>query len=203
MEIANGHELVTRIRNTDYGAFEELHDQFYDPLFRLALKKTGDEDEAFDLVQDLFVELWEKRETLHITNALDAWLRNRLWFKLSGYFRTKGFREKHIQKFVEFLETDQHTIVDELETLEINQQYEVMMDLIKQTIEDMPPGMKTAFLLSREGNNSVKEIATQLELSPKTVKNQLNRALNRIRHAMSDSSFTSAELLLLLWLIKS
>lgn len=203
MEFAEGHELVARIREMDYSAFEEMHQRYYDSLFRMALRKIGDEDEAFDLVQDLFVELWEKRQDLHIPNALDAWLRNRLWFKLSGYFRTKGFREKHFRQFGEFLGLNQEHTIDNLEAREINLQYEAMMSLINQTIEEMPQGMKIAFLMSREGKSTIKDIAEELQLSPKTVKNQVNRALNRIRLAVSDSSLSSYELLFLLWLMQS
>lgn len=203
MEFAQGHELVARIRQTDYEAFEELHQQYYAMLFRLATRKIGDEDEAFDLVQDMFIELWEKRESLHVPNALEAWLRNRLWFKLSGYFRTKGFREKHIRNFTAFANTEEPTIADELEAREINVQYEAVMELVKKTIDDMPQKMKTVFLMSRDGNSSIKDIAHTLGLSPKTVKNQVNSALNRIRHAVSDTSLTGMELLVILWLIES
>lgn len=203
MELTQGHELVERIRQTDYAAFEDLHQQYYATLFRMAARKIGDEDEAFDLVQDMFAELWEKRETLHVPNALDAWLRNRLWFKLSGYFRTKGFREKHFRKFAAFLDVEQDTVMDGIEAREINLQYEAVMELVKRTIDEMPQGMRTVFLMSREGNSSIKDIAGKLGLSPKTVKNQVNLALNRIRHAVTDPSLTAVELMFLLWLIES
>lgn len=202
MELVQSHALVNRIRQTDYTAFEELHNLYYATLFRMAARKIGDEDEAFDVVQDMFIEIWEKRESLHVPNTLDAWLRNRLWFKLSGYFRTKGFREKHFQLFSDFLKAGENSVIDNIEAREINLQYEAVMELVKRTIDEMPQRMKTVFLLSRDGNN-IKDIACQLELSPKTVKNQVNLALNRIREAVSDRSLTATEILILLWLIQS
>lgn len=201
MEPAQGHDLVERIRLTDYEAFEDMHRRNYTTLFRMAVKKIGDEDEAFDLVQEMFMEIWERRETLHVPNALDAWLRNRLWFKLCGYFRTRGFREKHARLFGEFLKTAQEVMPDELEAREINMQYEAVIELVKRTIDEMPQKMKAVFLMSRNGNNSIKDIAQELELSPKTVKNQVNLAMNRIRHAVSDPSLTTAELMFVLWII--
>jgi RNA polymerase sigma factor (sigma-70 family) len=201
MEPAQGHDLVERIRQTDYAAFEHMHQQYYTTLFRMAVKKMGDEDEAFDLVQGMFIEIWEKRETLHVPNALDAWLRNRLWFKLSGYFRTKGFREKHVRMFGEYQQMEQAAALNDIEVREINQQYEAVMELVKRTIDEMPQKMKTVFLMSRNGDTSIKDIAEELQLSPKTVKNQVNLAMNRIRHAVSGTSLTTAELLFVLWLI--
>lgn len=196
--------LIDAIRASDVSAFEELHSRYFSMLFRLAFKKTGDEDDAYDLLQDLFTELWEIRPNLHFSNSPKAWLRNRLWFKLSGYFRAKGFREKHFRKFTEFMRAmdDQHNI-DELEVKEINIQYETMMALINRTIDGMPAKMKMVFLMSRDGDRSVHDIAQTLQLSPKTVKNQVNSALNRIRRAVSHPSITAAEFLFLIWLTKS
>lgn len=201
MELVQGHELVARIRQTDYSAFEEMHELYYATLFRLATKKIGDKNEAFDLVQDMFTELWEKRESLHVPNGLEAWLRNRLWFKLSGYFRTKGFREKHANQFMEFMKVEEETVIDLLEAQEINVQYEAVMEVVRKTIDEMPGKMKMVFLMSRDDNNSIKDIAHQLDLSPKTVKNQVYLALTRIRHAVSEYPLTSMELLIILWLI--
>ena len=200
MESSNGHGLVERIRQTDYDAFEEMHQLYYANLFRLAARKIGDEDEAYDVLQDMFTELWEKRESLYVPNSLEAWLRNRLWFKLSGYFRSKGFREKHFRLFSEFPEVDKTVFTDDLEAREINVQYEAVIELVKRTIDEMPHSMKTVFLMSRDGNNSIKEIASKLKLSPKTVKNQVNLALNRIREALSDRQLTAMEVVVILWL---
>lgn len=203
MTVRSDQMLVAAIRASDASAFEEFYGRHFGVLFRLAVKKIGDEDDAYDLLQDMFAELWEIRENLVITNAPEAWLRNRLWFKLSGYFRTKGFREKHIRKFAEFLQMEEEGPVDEMEANEINLQYEAMMALIDRTIEEMPSKMKTVFLMSRDGERNINEIARTLELSPKTVKNQINSALNRIRRAVSHASVPTVELLLLIWLTKN
>lgn len=202
MEHIGEQELLQLIRNANYAAFEELHRRYYKSLYILAAKKIGDQDEAYDLMQDMFIELWEKRATFSINNPLNNYLRNRLWFKLSGYFRSKGFKEKHFKNFADFLQQEQDTspYLDEIEIREMDLQYEAVIEVINDTIAQMPDKMREVFLMSRSNEYSISEIAEKLNISPKTVKNQINIALNRIRHATSDPSISAFELLILIWL---
>lgn len=202
MEYIGEQELLQLIRNSDYAAFEELHRRYYKPLFALAAKKIGDQDEAYDLMQDMFIELWDKRTTFSISNPLNNYLKNRLWFKLSGYFRTRGLKEKHFKNFAEFLQQQQDTApyFDEMEVREMDLQYEAVMEVINRTIEEMPDKMREVFIMSRSNEYTIAEIAEKLDVSPKTVKNQINTALNRIRQATSDPSISAFELLVLIWL---
>jgi len=194
-------ELLKLIRNSDYPAFEELHRRYYKPLFTLAAKKIGDQDEAYDLMQDMFIELWDKRAAFSIQNQLDNYLKNRLWFKLSGYFRTKGFKEKHFKNFADFLqqELDASPNLDKMELQEMDLQYEVLIEVINRTIEEMPDKMREIFLMRRSYEYSNSEIAEKLNISPKTVKNQINGAFNRIRRATSDTPLSALELIALIW----
>ncbi len=196
-------QLLERIRLTDYEAFEELHRRYYDSLFRTASKKIGSYDEAYDLLQEFFTELWEKRAQFVVTNSLDAYMRNRLWFKLSTYFRSKGFQDKHFRKFAEYLQTTEKEAVDEMEVREINLQYEELMERINKAIEEMPPKMKEVFLLSREQQLTAPSIAEKLQISTKTVNNQLHIAMNRIRAAVADPSVTALELAILVLFTKN
>lgn len=202
MEHIGEQELLQLIRDSNYAAFEELHRRYYKSLFILAAKKIGDHDEAYDLMQDMFIELWDKRTAFSISNPLNNYLKNRLWFKLSGYFRAKGFKEKHFKNFAGFLEQQQQVAphFDEMEIREMDLQYEAVMEVINKTIEEMPFKMRQVFLMSRSNEYSISEIAEKLNLSPKTVKNQINIALNRIRSATSDTSSSTFELLFLIWL---
>jgi RNA polymerase sigma factor (sigma-70 family) len=150
----------------------------------------------------MFIELWNKRQAFAINNPLKNYLKNRLWFKLSGYFRTKGFKEKHFKNFETFLQQEQNTAVylDEMEIREMDLQYEAVMEVINRTIAEMPEKMRAVFLMSRSNEYSITEIAEKLQISPKTVKNQINIALNRIRQATANPSLTAMEILFLIWL---
>ncbi|RKR82142.1 RNA polymerase sigma-70 factor (ECF subfamily) [Mucilaginibacter gracilis] len=195
-------ELLAAIRNGTYAAFEEMHRRHYTGLLALAIRKTGDEAEAYDLLQDMFAELWVKREGFHITNPLENYLKNRLWFKLSGYFRTKVFRAKHYQDFADFLQHQEESATrQDAETIkEIEAQYGIILEIIGRTVSEMPDKMREIFILNKDNHYTVAEIAEQLAISPKTVRNQLNNAMNRIRQATGEHSLSAIQLLALLWL---
>ncbi|GAA4910216.1 sigma-70 family RNA polymerase sigma factor [Mucilaginibacter defluvii] len=202
MQHVGEQELLQRIRDADYAAFEELHRRYYRSLYTHAAKKIGDEDEAYNLVQEMFIELWDKRATFSITNSLPNYLKNRLWFKLSGYFRDKGFQQKHFRHFSDFLQQDSATTpyLDPMEIREMESQYEALIEVIDRTIAEMPEKMRKVFVLSRSNGYSISQIAEELDISPKTVKNQLNIAFNRIRNVTADSSLTAFEITVLIWL---
>lgn len=196
-------DLVLRIRNSDYIAFEEFHKRFYDSLYRLAIRKIGNAEETYDLLQDMFIEIWEKREEFEMNNGLEAYMRNRLWFKIGTYFRKKGFQDKHIQKFTEFLQSQEHQQFKEQEVQEIQLQYDLIMERISEVIETMPEKMKAVFILSKEEQLSVQAIADKLDISPKTVKNHLHAAMKKMKLEMAEYSPGMLEMLVLIWLINS
>ncbi|MGJ1204543.1 RNA polymerase sigma factor [Sphingobacterium lactis] len=196
-------DLVLRIRNSDYIAFEEFHKRFYDSLYRLAIRKIGNAEETYDLLQDMFIEIWEKREEFEMNNGLEAYMRNRLWFKIGSYFRKKGFQDKHIQKFTEFLQSQEPQQFNEQEVQEIQLQYDLIMERISEVIETMPEKMKAVFILSKEEQLSVQAIADKLDISPKTVKNHLHAAMKKMKLEMAEYSPGMLEMLVLIWLINS
>lgn len=203
MIIKDETELLAMIRASNYDAFNEMHNQFWKPLYIHALKKTGSKDDAFDMVQDLFLELWEKRERIPVITApLKFYLRGTLVFKLARYYRTKGFQEKHQKNFEEFLK--QHLATDfNADNLVLREEellHEGLIQVIDSTIEDMPGKMKTIFVMSRSGKYSISEISEMLNLSPQTVKNQVNNAFLRLRKATADHSLTTTQIAILTWL---
>ncbi|RKR83395.1 RNA polymerase sigma-70 factor (ECF subfamily) [Mucilaginibacter gracilis] len=204
MEHATDKELIRLIRLSDYAAFDELHHRYWASLRRLAYRKTGDRADAFDLVQEMYIELWEKRETLAFGDELNGWLHNRLWFKLSTYYRTKGFQEKHLENIRINLEADlsfpQH---DVLELVENQKKYDRLLDVVNQTIEEMPDRMREIFLLNRNEQKNVSEISEKLGISPKTARKQLDRAMVRLRLSTQNYKASTMELLFIAWIIYS
>lgn len=204
MDSSREQLLLERIRSDDTSAFKTLHEQYYLPLYELACKKLGDEDDAYDLLQEMFLELWEKRATFFISNPLYNYLKNRLWFKLSGHFRKKGFHEKHMTAFAAFL--DQESVTDpndEQKVREIELQYDLLMAHLEMAVAQMPARMREVFTLSRNGELSITEIAEKLGLSPKTVSNHLHMAMDRIRRTLSEQGISALEILILMWLTKN
>lgn len=197
-------EIIALIRESNPSAFDELHRRYWQELFKLAFKKIGDQEETNDLLQELFIELWDKRDTLLFSNSVTNWLRNRLWFKIAGYFRTKGFKEKHLENFRAFIqqEGEESFMMESADLREADAFYEEILEMVNNSIADMPDRMRQIFVMSKTGNFTVKEIAEKLDISPKTVKTQLERATAKLRKAASSHQPTTMEWFFILWLIQ-
>lgn len=196
-------ELYLLIQRSSYDAFDELYHRLFKTLFRLALKKIGDADDSADLVQDVFMEFWDKREKTIIYIPVKNYLRTSLTYKMSNYFRTRGFQEKHIRNFELFIqqEMNKEIFMDVLDLKQSESHYQEMTEIIYRAIDEMPAKMKEIFKLSRDGKYTISDIAEQLNISPQTVKNQVSNALGRVRRATADKSVSSLYIAFLFWLI--
>lgn len=205
MEGMDDQRLVELLRESNYPSFDEIHSRYWKYVYTIAYAKTGDKDHAFDLCQSVFIDLFQKREKIEINLPLKNYLRTAILYKIAGHFRTRGFQEKHYRKFQEFLMQNSvpDRSVDPFEIKESNIAFEQLLDMVYSAIEEMPDRMKTIFLLSREENKSISQIAETLQVSPQTVKNQLSRSSERIRNAVFKQGVPSPDLLFIVWLICS
>ncbi len=186
MKQCDDKTLIALIRNSDYAAFDELHYRFWKPLYIHAVKKTGNKEDAFDLVQDLFTDLWDKRRSLpEIDAPLKYYLRSSIIFKIAAHFRARGFHEKHLNNFEAFLKHEtaplDHADLSELRNDSL--EFDSLLEVINNTIKGMPEKMQRIFLMSRSGKYSISQIAEFYMISPQTVKNQISNALKRLRKA--------------------
>lgn len=197
--------LVELIKQSSYPAFTELYHRYWKYIYSIAYKKIGNKDDASDLTQNVFLEFYDKREALVVNIPVKNFLRTAMIYKLAKYFRTKGFQEKHFQNFQHFFNQVQRsdTSFDTLSTKETALAFEEMVELIYQTIEEMPDRMKEIFLMSRSEQYSINEIAEKLNLSPQTVKNQVGKAFARIRFVAQENGLSVTQVMILVWLTQS
>lgn len=167
-------ELVKRMIKDDVNAFEELYSKSWEQLFIYSVNKLKSEDEAKDIVQDVFVKLWEKRKTIVIKESVEAYLQTiakyEILDKISKNLRHEATKN-HYSKYVlpEFIELFDPVQLQELELA------------IDKAVNDLPPQLKEVHRLSKKENLSIKEIASRLNTSEQTVKNQLTTSTKRLR----------------------
>lgn len=181
--------LVERLINADYSAFDEIYAHHWSNLLQIALKKVGDVDVAMDLVQDLFVDLWQRRHAINIRIGLRAYLISALYHKLFQHFRKRGVHEKHIEQYSLMLQDGLHDVFP-LDGYEEN--YTDVLVAIEQSVVEMPDRMRVVFNLKYQRSLSNHEIAEQLGISLQTVKNQLSKALNLVRQHMQQQQLNPA-----------
>ena len=169
--------LVGLLSAGDQLALRELYHRHWPHLYRLAFAVLHDEEASKDIVQEIFVWLWEKRANLQITHTR-AYLSAAVKFKLANYIRAGKVRE---QFYTALEHLSKEAIVPgpeaALEVAELNR-------IIAESVATLPAKCREIYLLSRQGALSNREIAERLNLSVKTVENQKTIALRRIRSAV-------------------
>jgi RNA polymerase sigma-70 factor (family 1) len=166
-------ELTSLLKLGDRAAYTEIYKRYTGVLFAHAYHKLQDREEARDAVQELFVVLWSKRETISISSTLCGYLysavRNRVLNMILHKKIESGYID-HLQKFNHHEAITDHLVREKELSL-----------LIETEVAMLPSKMREIFELSRKANLSHREIAQQLDISEKTVKNQVNNALKILR----------------------
>lgn len=195
------NELLTSIRNGDQAAFNALFDLYWDMLWQIAERKTGDTSDAKDLVQELFIDIWNRRKKLSIKGSLKTYLIAAVYLKVFRYFNSKGFTDTHNRNFGHHLVQtgqDKEQVFTALQQQE--QELGDISAIIESVIAQMPDQMRKAFTLKHYHQYSNSEIAEEMNLSIHTVKNHLKHGLQRLRKAGEESS--AYPLLVIFWMLK-
>lgn len=195
------NQLLSQIRKDDETAFNLLYDRYWKLLWQLAEKKTGNLGDAKDMVQDLFIDIWNRRNTLTVKGSLRVYLISALYLKVFRHFRTKGFREEQYEQFARFVEqTGEHAGTIALELAEAEKEMGSLHDIMEATIAQMPDQMRKVFILKHLHQYSNEQIANDLQISVHTVKNHLKKGRTRLRKA--GEQYASG-IILLAWVLES
>jgi RNA polymerase sigma-70 factor, ECF subfamily len=166
--------LFKQIADGNVKAFEILFHRHYSMLCRFAFKFVNQGEVAEEIVSGLFAQLWQKRNDLHITTSVQAYLFTSVKHASLNYLKSQYARHAAQTELTE----EQHPHVlspaDELS-------YQELQTLIQQGIETLPEKCRIIFTLSRNAGLSYDEIATELGISKKTVKAQMGIALHKLR----------------------
>ena len=170
------HEWLQLLRQDDEKGMQLIFDRYYKYLVVTACNVLGDDHKARDLVQDVFFEFWKKRETLELTTSLKAYLRRAVV--------NRSISEIRKRKRVELSDSpgEEGTIQREASALQ-ELEAEDLQRVINRAIDTLPAGCRRVFALSRFENLSHKEIAAKLDISVKTIENQITKALKVLRVA--------------------
>ncbi|GLR20106.1 RNA polymerase sigma-70 factor [Portibacter lacus] len=170
-------ELVGFLNDTDDGAIEKIFKQYYSYICSAVYKIIPDPVLTEDLAQDVFYELWRKREKIQINSSLKAYLKRAAINKALNYIRSKKMK----------FDSDDNDTVINISVASSENSFEAMelQDIINASIDTLPEKCRIVFMMSRFEEMSYKEIAAQLEISIKTVENQISKALKILKKAVN------------------
>lgn len=172
-------DILKLLKADDPGTVKQLFHQFYPFLCNTVFRILKDRAIAEDLAQDTFFKFWEKRQSIDIQTSLKAYLR-RMAVNEALYYIRKN------KKFQKDREVEPSDLGGATETVEQTLLHQELEDKIGAAIQQLPPRCQEVFRLSRFEDLSYKEIAAKLDISIKTVENQMGKALKILRAALKD-----------------
>ena len=170
-------QLIEMLKANDERAISMIFKQHYAFLCQAILRVINDTYVAEDLAQDVFHDLWKRRDTLEISTSIKAYLRRAGINKTLNYIRDKKVKWDDEDKLPK-LTSSAPGALEELESRDLEQ-------LIDDTIDGLPERCRLIFTLSRFEEMSYMEISKELDISVKTVENQMSKALKILRSALA------------------
>lgn len=157
---------------------DKIFQAYWEDVFSLAMSKTGDPVLAEEITQDIFVSLWESRCRISIKSSLKHYLMGAVKFKIINHYKSNKIAQDHHDRLVLLLELQtQGTADEQILYKELNAE-------IEDAISSLPGRMGLIFNKSRMEGKSPSEIATEMNLSVQTVKNQTTSALKLIKERL-------------------
>ena len=179
------NEILGGILNGDKVVFDLVFKNYYAGLYTLAMDYLRSSEASKEIVQEIFLYLWENHEKIQIKTSLKAYLYRSVHNRCMNYIRDnisrshKEIQIEELKKRADILIFEiQDTIFDKAFNEQIEQEFE-------EAIDSLPEQCKTIFRLNRFDNLSYAEIANQLKVSISTVKTQMFRAMNSLRQKMN------------------
>jgi len=182
-------QLFSRIADGEERAFREVFERYKKPFYAAAIKMTRSAAEAEEIVQDVFVELWQHRASLRQVERPASYLFAMVYHEIAHHFRRQAMERRIKQRVLEKAQPADDSTEQLLELRDCESS-------LKVAIEALPPQQQLVYRLSRQEGFSREEIADQLHISPNTVKNHLLKALRELRTRLH---YPLMLLVLLMW----
>lgn len=176
--------------------FEQFYNRYWKLLYTTAFAKTGDHADSVDIVQELFIHLWENRVNLQVRESMEAYLLTSLRNRILNHFRNNGVREKvreDYARFVDALVSNKVMLTDDEPLRQLTE------EAVQKAVEQLPEKMKYILVQNKFHQKSIQQLAEELNIAPQTVKNQLTKALHRIEYLLRQHHAKEITFLLLVY----
>ena len=170
------NELLQSIKFDDKTSLEKIYRQYWSKLYIYAFNVLREREICEDIVQEIFVDLWTKRDEVQISD-LNSYLYQAVKYQIFNHFRKSKYKKQLLMKFDQI--NEQYKIDELYEKKELRFH-------IKDIISSLPKRRRIIFQMSRQEGLSNKEISETLNISVQTVKNQISESLKFIRKSLKN-----------------
>lgn len=166
--------LFANMRLHDAKAFELLFKRHYKPLCRRVNSMLNDEEATEDVVQQLFIKIWESRETLQTPDSVAAYLFTAARNRALNYIKSQSRKSNNEVPLTNLHDEADNRMEEQMDAKELQK-------ALYAAIDSLPEKRREVFILSRFEGKSYKEIAEIMQISIKTVEAQMGKALSTLR----------------------
>lgn len=178
----NEAELILSLKEGDINAFSQIFDRYGKRLYYFSIGYLKSPEDAEEIVQEVFLKIWNKREEISLLKSFESYL---FTIAKNGILNTIR-KSKSEQAYLNYakLHPDKDVLLDEeLNFIELEKAY-------RQSVEKLSPRRKEIYTLSREQSLTNAEIAEKMNISVKTVENQMTSAISEIRKNLRSLGFS-------------
>lgn len=188
-QLLSDEMLVKLLRVDDAAAFQEIYRRYFRPLTLTALSRLRTQETAEEIIQEVFMSLWEKRAKQDI-QQLKAYLFAALRYQIIDFYKSRILTERYVDCDAVEQVLPQNTTESDLDFQEIT-------SIFKNVVESLPPKTKQIFRLSRVDHETTREISLRLKIPERTVEYHITSALKTLRIQLQD--FMPMTVILFLW----
>jgi RNA polymerase sigma-70 factor (ECF subfamily) len=183
-------DLFQMVSKDDERAYRTLYDRYWNKLLVHAMLKLHVEEEAEEILQDIFLNLWRRRKTIQIKNTFHTYIASIVKYEILHHLARQKAKNTLEGKVSALYTVEDNTTQDWLD-------FEDLRDQIEASVCSLPEKCQLVFRLSREQGFTEKEIAGALHISLKTVEAHIGKALKKLRSSLTELSGVFFSLLVL------
>lgn len=171
-------ELLEAIRHDDEEAFTELFQRHWKTVHAMAHARVRSEEVTTEIVQELFIALWDKRASQTIRH-LPSYFYTAIKNKTLNYIEAQFVRKNYWEYYKKFIPGQENATENTVE-------FDELMEAVETGMEDLPEKSKKVFKLNRLEGRSIPEIAGMLQLSEKAIQYHITLSLKKLRLHLKD-----------------
>lgn len=166
--------LIRSLQQGDHRAFEKLFKRYAQKLFTFSVSYLKNENNAEEVVQEVFLKVWTNRLSLKTETSFQSYLFTIAFNAIKKSFNKRAKDDSFKLDLIDVLDTDQDRV-------DFERNYQLVAEKLDRFIEEMPVKRKAIFILRKKHAKPVKQIAEELDISIKTVENQITEAMKYLK----------------------
>jgi len=172
-------DWINGLRTGDSRAFENIYNEFWESLYAVAYNRLKSREAVEEILQELFTDLWNRRERLTINSSLPAYLHAALKYKILNFIHSQKLRQNFSQDHPDYLFSADNSTQEVLA-------FEELYEQLEKGLEKLPEKCRLVFKMSRQEQKSSKEIAAELNVSHRTVQTHIHQAIKFLKKELVD-----------------